>query len=265
MKYDIVKIVISNSNRQISEKGMKFMTLSEGQKQRLSEKIEEVIQSINFGNLLASTDAYLYEQMVIDAFEQVDMPDDIEPKDVNHELALTNKTNPESWAELLSREDIHDDETLRNYLDNEEELAQLMLNHIEGNFDATVEIKEELSEVRDRKPDIKTLSDAFELAYDETNFIAYLKEEDTDNFNEKVREIATDEGIPYDKPIHEIPYAPYVSLKTDFDSLAEKHLEDAKESESTTMYAQENINKLLTQGNFYELDIEVDKDQLAEA
>lgn len=240
------------------------MTVSEGQKQKLSEKIEEVIQSTNFGSVLATTDAYLYEQMVIDAFEQNDMPNDIEPQDVNHELTLTNKTNPESWTKLLIREDIHSDETLKSYLDNEEDLAQLMLNHIENNFDATVEIKEELSEVRDRKPDVKTLSDALELAYDENTFIEYLKEEETDKFNEKVRETAADEGIPYDMTIDEIPYTAYISLKTDFDSLAEKYIEEAKESESTSMYAQENINKLLVQGGFYELDIEVDKDQLAE-
>ncbi|HBH8924913.1 TPA: hypothetical protein OWX15_002654 [Staphylococcus aureus] len=240
------------------------MTVSEGQKQKLSEKIEEVIQSTNFGSVLATTDAYLYEQMVIDAFEQNDMPNDIEPQDVNHELTLTNKTNTESWTELLIREDIHSDETLKSYLDNEEDLAQLMLNHIENNFDATVEIKEELSEVRDRKPDVKTLSDALELAYDENTFIEYLKEEETDKFNEKVRETAADEGIPYDMTIDEIPYTAYISLKTDFDSLAEKYIEEAKESESTSMYAQENINKLLVQGGFYELDIEVDKDQLAE-
>ncbi|WP_457817841.1 hypothetical protein [Staphylococcus aureus] len=240
------------------------MTVSEGQKQKLSEKIEEVIQSTNFGSVLATTDAYLYEQMVIDAFEQNDMPNDIEPQDVNHELTLTNKTNPESWTELLIREDIHSDETLKSYLDNEEDLAQLMLNHIENNFDATVEIKEELSEVRDRKPDVKTLSDALELAYDENTFIEYLKEEETDKFNEKVRETAADEGIPYEMTIDEIPYTAYISLKTDFDSLAEKYIEEAKESESTSMYAQENINKLLVQGGFYELDIEVDKDQLAE-
>ncbi|HDH4174435.1 TPA: hypothetical protein PIX14_002466 [Staphylococcus aureus] len=240
------------------------MTVSKGQKQKLSEKIEEVIQSTNFGSVLATTDAYLYEQMVIDAFEQNDMPNDIEPQDVNHELTLTNKTNTESWTELLIREDIHSDETLKSYLDNEEDLAQLMLNHIENNFDATVEIKEELSEVRDRKPDVKTLSDALELAYDENTFIEYLKEEETDKFNEKVRETAADEGIPYDMTIDEIPYTAYISLKTDFDSLAEKYIEEAKESESTSMYAQENINKLLVQGGFYELDIEVDKDQLAE-
>ncbi|MBJ8217074.1 hypothetical protein [Staphylococcus pseudintermedius] len=67
------------------------MTVSEGQKQKLTEKIEEIIQSTDFGQLLGTTDAYLYEQMVIDAFEQNDMPQDIEPQDVNHELILKNK------------------------------------------------------------------------------------------------------------------------------------------------------------------------------
>ncbi|QIW09109.1 hypothetical protein [Staphylococcus pseudintermedius] len=241
------------------------MTVSEGQKQKLTEKIEEIIQSTDFGQLLGTTDAYLYEQMVIDAFEQNDMPQDIEPQDVNHELILKNKKNSGAWAELLTREEIHNELDLKDYLDKEEELAQLMLNHIEGNFDAAVEIKEELSEIRDRKPDTKTLSDALELAYDETTFIEYLKENETDKFNEKVREIATEEGVSYDTRIDDIPYEAYVNLKIDFDSLADKHLEDAKESESTAMYAQENINNLLAKGDFYELDIEIDKEQLTEA
>ncbi|NHE44186.1 hypothetical protein G9V14_12425 [Staphylococcus aureus] len=241
------------------------MAISEQQQQKLAEKIEDIIQSTNFGNLLGTLDAYVYEQMVIDAFEQNDMPQDIEPEDVSHELTLTNKKSSESWAELLSREDIHNSAELEEYLDKEEDLAQLMLQHLEGNFDAEVEIKEELSEIRERKPDMKTLSDALELAYQENEFIEYLKENDTDSVNEQIRESAADEGIPHDTPVDEIPYTLYVSLKTDFDTLAEKHLEEAKESGSTSMYAQENVDRILLQDEAYELDVEVDKEQFEEA
>ncbi|HDE9628339.1 TPA: hypothetical protein PD793_002657 [Staphylococcus aureus] len=241
------------------------MAISEQQQQKLAEKIEDIIQSTNFGNLLGTLDAYVYEQMVIDAFEQNDMPQDIEPEDVSHELTLTNKKSSEAWAELLSREDIHNSVELEEYLDKEEDLAQLMLEHLEGNFDAEVEIKEELSEIRERKPDMKTLSDALELAYQESEFIEYLKENETNKLNEQIRESAADEGIPHDTSVDEIPYTLYVSLKTDFDTLAEKYLEEAKESGSTSMYAQENVDRILLQNEAYELDVEVDKEQFEEA
>lgn len=240
------------------------MAISEQQKQILAEKIEEIIQSTDFGLLLKAIDAYLYEQMVLDAFEQNDMPQDIEPEDVSHELILKNKKSSEAWAEQLSREDIHSEADLKECVENESELSQLMLQHIEDNFDAEVEIKEELSEIRERKPDVKTLSDALELAYEENGFIEYLKETEPDKLNEHIKESAIDEGIPQDTPIEEIPYAIYVSLKTDFDTLAEKYLEEAKESGSTSMYAQENVNRILVQDEAYELDVEVDKEQFEE-
>ncbi|HDG9757021.1 TPA: hypothetical protein PBY39_002372 [Staphylococcus aureus] len=241
------------------------MPINEQQIQKLSEKIEDILQSTNFGDLLATTDAYLYEEMVIDAFEQKDMPEDIEPKDVNHELILKSNKSSDSWAELLSREEIQSESDLNDYLDKEEDLAQLMLNHIEGNFDAEVEIKEELNEVRERKPDVKTLSDALENAYEENEFIEYLKENETDKFKEKVKEVASDEGIPHNTPVEEIPHTAYISLESDFDSIAERHLEEAIEKESATMYAHENINRILVQEKAYELDVEVDKEQFEEA
>lgn len=240
------------------------MAINEQQIQKLSEKIEEILQSTNFGHLLETTDAYLNEEMVRDAFEQKDMPEDIEPKDVNHELILKSNKSADSWAELLSREEIHSESDLNDYLDKEEELAQLMLNHLEGNFDAEVEIKEELSEVRERKPDVKTLSDSLENAYEENEFIEHLKENEKDKFNEKVKEVASDEGIPHDTPVEEIPYTAYINLKSDFDTIAEKHLDEAIEKESATTYAHENINRILVEDEAYELDIEVDKEQFEE-
>ncbi|HFD6103765.1 TPA: hypothetical protein ACF5GV_002859, partial [Staphylococcus aureus] len=77
------------------------MAINEQQIQKLSEKIEEILQSTNFGQLLETTDAYLYEEMVRDAFEQKDMPEDIDTKDVNHELILKSNKSADSWAELL--------------------------------------------------------------------------------------------------------------------------------------------------------------------
>lgn len=241
------------------------MTINEQQKKQLENKVEEVIQSTDFGRLFETVDPYTYEEIVKEAFESVDMPSDIEPKDVDHELKLTNKTNPEAWAELLSREDILDGADLKSVLEDDEELAQIMLYHIENNFDATVEIKEELSEIRERKPDVKTLSDELENHYNEPEFIEYLKENRRDEFEERVRELANDEGVPEDTPVEKIPYTAYVSLTKDFDTLAEKHLEQATEKESASTYAAENINEILVEDEAYELDIEVDAEQLTEA
>lgn len=242
------------------------MPINEKQKVQLAEKVEEVIQSTNFGEVLRVYDAYTYEEMVHDAFESVDMPSDIEPQDVKHELTITNKTNPEAWAELLASKDILDGAELKKVLDNEDELAQYMvLDHFDGNFEATVEIKEELHEIRERKPDVKTLSDELENVYDETEFIEYLKQERKDEFDEKVRELAADEGVPVDTPVEKIPYTAYINLTKDFDTLAERYLEQAIEKESVSTFAVEYINNILVEEKAYELDIEVDAEQLEEA
>ena len=132
------------------------MPINEQQTQQLATKIEELLESRDFGNELASNDAYLYEEMVKDAFEQNDMPSDIEPKDVQHKLNLKSILTAEAWGELLGREVIHNDIELKEHLENEDDIVQEMLNRIDGNFEATLEIEEELSEVRNRVPDMKT-------------------------------------------------------------------------------------------------------------
>src|SRR5699024_810694 len=180
-------------------------------------------------------------------------------------MTITNKTNTEAWAELLASKDILDGAELKKVLDNQDELAQYMvLDHFDGNFEATVEIKEELHEIRERKPDIKTLSDELENVYDEKEFIEYLKQERKDEFDEKVRELAADEGVPVDTPVEKIPYTAYINLTKDFDTLAERYLEQAIEKESVSTFAVENINNILVEEKAYELDIEVDAEQLEE-
>lgn len=236
------------------------MPINEQQTQQLATKIEELLESRDFGNELASSDAYLYEELVKDAFEQNDMPSDIEPKDVQHKLNLKSKLTAEAWGELLGREVIHNDIELKEHLENEDDIVQEMLNRIDGNFDATLEIEEELSEVRNRVPDIKTLSDDLELSYDEPTFIEHLKENENEILNEKVRELASDEGISNDVSLSKIEYETHVNLTTDFDTLAEKYLEDAKEHGNSSMYASENIFNILEKEKAYELDIEITSD-----
>lgn len=241
------------------------MPINEQQTVELSKKIEEVIQSTDFARVLEAYDSYLYEEMLKKGFEQKNMPSDIEPKHVEgKELKLQNKLSSEAWAELLGRTEIQNNTDYKKLLENEEELKQAMLLHMENRFEATVNITEELSEIRERKPDIKTLSDALENSYDEYEFIEVLEQSKKELINERVRETASDEGVPQSTPIDKIPYALYVNLTTDFDTLAERYLDEATENGNTTNYASENVSNILLKENAFEINPEVELDRIEE-
>ncbi|WP_113589874.1 hypothetical protein [Staphylococcus aureus] len=236
------------------------MPVAEQNKQQLADKVEELIQSRNFGEELRAYDAYVYEEMVRDAMENKDIPDFIEPSDVEHELILTNKKSPEAWAETLTQRELLNEQDVKQALDDEEELVQSMLNEIEGNFDAEVEFKEELDEVLMRKPDVKTLSDELENNYDEYTFVEYLKENENELLQERLNETLQEEGFPSDVDKQNIEYSVDVSIEQSFDTLAERYLEDAREEENARIYAQENINEILEKEKAFSLDITIDSD-----
>lgn len=241
------------------------MPINEEQTVELSKKIEEVISSTNFAHELDVYHAYLYEQMLYQGFEQLNMPSDIKPEDVKgKELKLENNLSPDAWAELLGRTEIHNPSDYKKLLESEEELVQVMLLNMDNRFKATVVVTEELSEIRERKPDMKTLSDALENSYDEYAFIETLEQEKKDQINERVRETASDEGVPQSTPIEKIPYALYVNLTIDFDTLAERYLEEAIEYGNTRNYAVENVSKILLKENAYEINPEVELDRIEE-
>ncbi|HCX2884250.1 TPA: hypothetical protein ACJULA_002551 [Staphylococcus aureus] len=236
------------------------MPVAEQNKQQLADKVEELIQSRNFGEELRAYDAYVYEEMVRDAMENKDIPDFIEPSDVEHELILTNKQSPEAWAETLTQRELLNEQDVKQALDDEEELVQSMLNEIEGNFDAEVEFKEELDEVLMRKPDVKTLSDELENNYDEYTFVEYLKENENELLQERLNETLQEEGFPSDVDKQNIEYSVDVSIEQSFDTLAERYLEEAREEENARIYAQENINEILEKEKAFSLDITIDSD-----
>ncbi|HAC5788984.1 TPA_asm: hypothetical protein GZX72_14250 [Listeria monocytogenes] len=240
------------------------MEFNESQSTKLSEKIEETIQSTDFGIQLGVYDAHLYEQMLREAFEQQDMPDDIEPKDVDCELLLTSTQSPDAWVDILGREEIHNEAELKKVMENKEELVQAMLLHMEGNFKAEVEIREELDEIRERFPDIEKLASKLDDWYDDNLFIEWLEENDPDELHEQVREVASDEGVPEELEIKDIPYEVYVSLTSSFEALAEVYLEEAREYGDVTMYASENVFNIIDNEDAYEIEVSIDTDQAKE-
>lgn len=235
------------------------MPINEQQTRELSKKIEDVIRSTNFSRILKDYDLYLYEELIKKGFEQKNIPNDIKPEDVEgKELKLQNKLSSDSWAELLSRKEIHNEPELKRVLADSEMLARYMLDNMDANFIVTVEITESLREIRDRKPDIKTLSNAFSNAYDKHVFIKYLEENEDDIIKERVRERLTDEGVAVSIPIDKIPYKLDVRLTTNFDSIAERYLDYAIEYGKTTVYASKNIYNILKNEKAYKIDIKVD-------
>ncbi len=241
------------------------MPINEQQTQELAKKIEDVIQSTDFGRALGTYDDYLYEEMIKQGFEQKNMPSDINPEDVEgKELKLKNNLSSEAWAELLGRTEIRSEADFRKLIENEEEIVQSMLNNMENRFQATVEITEELSEIRERKPDMKTLSDALENNYDENIFIEYLEQNRSEEIKERVKETASDEGVPQSTPVEKIPYTVYVRLTKDFDTLAESYLDAAIERGNVTTYASENVSSILLKEKAYEILPEIEFDQIEE-
>lgn len=241
------------------------MPINEQQTQELAKKIEDVIQSTDFGRALGTYDDYLYEEMIKQGFEQKNMPSDINPEDVEgKELKLKNNLSSEAWAELLGRTEIRSEADFRKLIENEEEIVQSMLNNMENRFQATVEITEELSEIRKRKPDMKTLSDALENNYDENIFIEYLEQNRSEEIKERVKETASDEGVPQSTPVEKIPYTVYVRLTKDFDTLAESYLDAAIEHGNVTTYASENVSSILLKEKAYEILPEIELDQIEE-
>lgn len=241
------------------------MPINEQQTQELAKKIEDVIQSTDFGRALGTYDDYLYEEMIKQGFEQKNMPSDINPEDVEgKELKLKNNLSSEAWAELLGRTEIRSEADFRKLIENEEEIVQSMLNNMENRFQATVEITEELSEIRERKPDMKTLSDALENNYDENIFIEYLEQNRSEEIKERVKETASDEGVPQSTPVEKIPCTVYVRLTKDFDTLAESYLDAAIERGNVTTYASENVSSILLKEKAYEILPEIEFDQIEE-
>lgn len=261
----MVRYIVLYAVENINFERMNVMPINEEQTVELSKKIEEVISSTNFANVLETYDPYLYEQLLLQGFEQLNMPSDIELDDVEgKELKLENNLNSEAWAELLGRTEVTNINDYKKLLESEEVLQQAMLLHMDNRFKATVIITEELREIRGRKPDIKTLSDELENSYDEYAFIEVLEENKKEQIKERVRETASDEGVPQSTPIEKIPYALYVNLTIDFDTLAERYLEEAIEYGNTRNYAVENVSKILLKENAYEINPEVELDRIEE-
>ena len=62
-------------------------------------------------------------------------------------------------------------------------------------------------------------------------------------------------------PVSKIEYVTHISLTTDFDTLAEKYLEEAREQRNSSMYASENIFNILEKEKAYEIsEIEITSD-----
>lgn len=232
-------------------------------KQQLADKVEEVLQSRDFAKELQANDEYLYEEIIREALEKKDVPDFIEPNDIKKkEVTLTSKQTPEGWAEHLSKTELLNEVEMQQAIDNEDELVTVMLNELEGNFDIDVDIQEELSEILERKPDVKTLSDALEQAYEEWNFVEYLKENDNELLDERWKESLQENGFPphIDKNSNDVEYTVHVTINKSFDDFAERYLEDAREKENVRLYASENINEIIAKEKAFELEIEFESD-----
>lgn len=236
------------------------MPITETQKQALSESVEDVLQSRNFAQELESSDAYLYEEFVKQALQQNDVPDDIEPRDIEHELKMKSKISADAWAEFLINEVFFEQgNALKAAIDKEDILVETMLGNMEDNFDVEVELKEEISEVRNRKPTIESLTEIFNDEYDENEFVERLRQNENEILFEKVKEIATENGFPNNVNVNDLEYSvTNVNLTQGFDTLAERYLDDAESLGDARLYAQTNLYNILEDEKAFNPDVEID-------
>lgn len=238
------------------------MPITETQKQALSESVEDVLQSRNFAQELESSDAYLYEEFVNEALQQNDVPDDIEPRDIEHELKMKSKISADAWAEFLINEVFFEqDNALKAAIDNEDNLVETMLGNMDDNFDVEVELKEELSEVRNRKPTVESLTEVFNDEYEENEFVEHLRQNENEILLEKVKEVATENGFPSDVNVNNLEYSvTNVNLTHGFDILAERYLDDAESFGDARLYTQNNLYNILENEKAFIPDVEIDTD-----
>lgn len=236
------------------------MELTDNQAQQLAEAVENVIQSRNFANELRTYDEYMYEEMVNDALEQNDVPQDINPQDIEHELTLKTSMNSEAWAQQLGNEDIQNADELNKNIDDEDELVQALLYHLD-NFDAQVEIKEEIDEVRNRKPTKESLKEAIEESFDVYEFGEYLRENENEVLNEAIKERAIEEGFPQDVDVKQIDYTiDDITLTQSFEAMAENYLDEAEQSEDVRQFIAENLYNKIENDKQFKLDIRIESD-----
>ena len=236
------------------------MELTDNQAQQLAEAVENVIQSRNFANELRTYDEYMYEEMVNDALEQNDVPQDINPQDIEHELTLKTSMNSEAWAQQLGNEDIQNADELNKTIDDEDELVQALLYHLD-NFDAQVEIKEEIDEVRNRKPTKESLKEAIEESFDVYEFGEYLRENENEVLNEAIKERAIEEGFPQDVDVKQIDYTiDDITLTQSFEAMAENYLDEAEQSEDVRQFIAENLYNKIENDKQFKLDIRIESD-----
>ncbi|HFE4721662.1 hypothetical protein NSA29_11390 [Staphylococcus warneri] len=236
------------------------MELTDNQAQQLAEAVENVIQSRNFANELRTYDEYMYEEMVNDALEQNDVPQDINPQDIEHELTLKTSMNSEAWAQQLGNEDIQSADELNKNIDDEDELVQALLNHLD-NFDAQVEIKEEIDEVRNRKPTKESLKEEIEESFDVHEFGEYLRENENEVLNEAIKERAIEEGFPQDVDVKQIDYTiDDITLTQSFEAMAENYLDEAEQSEDVRQFIAENLYNKIENDKQFKLDIRIESD-----
>ncbi|MGK9289342.1 hypothetical protein [Staphylococcus warneri] len=236
------------------------MELTDNQAQQLAEAVENVIQSRNFANELRTYDEYMYEEMVNDALEQNDVPQDINPQDIEHELTLKTSMNSEAWAQQLGNEDIQNADELNKNIDDEDELVQALLYHLD-NFDAQVEIKEEIDEVRNRKPTKESLKEEIEESFDVYEFGEYLRENENEVLNEAIKERAIEEGFPQDVDVKQIDYTiDDITLTQSFEAMAENYLDEAEQSEDVRQFIAENLYNKIENDKQFKLDIRIESD-----
>ncbi|MBO0377075.1 hypothetical protein [Staphylococcus warneri] len=236
------------------------MELTDNQAQQLAEAVENAIQSRNFANELLIYDDYMYYQMVNDALEQNDVPQDINPQDIEHELTLKTSMNSEAWAQQLANEDIQNADELNKNIDDEDVLVQALLYHLD-NFDAQVEIKEEIDEVRNRKPTKESLKEAIEESFDVYEFGEYLRENENEVLNEAIKERAIEEGFPQDVDVKQIDYTiDDITLTQSFEAMAENYLDEAEQSEDVRQFIVENLYNKIENDKQFKLDIRIESD-----
>lgn len=153
------------------------MAVSKQSIRNLEKAFENIFESDTgqIGDSLLYNDAYRYGEIVHVALMDEGYPENASYRTVGTSLEVKSKVGYEDWAnQLIEDGDINDSEEVDTLADNDGELINCILNHLDR-VDIVVEFIDSLEDYIDSEPPFEHFEYLFEQEFDRVYFEDYLE------------------------------------------------------------------------------------------
>ena len=153
------------------------MAVSKHSIRNLEKAFENIFESDTgqIGDSLLYNDVYTYGEIVHVALMDEGYPENASYRTVGTSLEVKSKVGYEDWAnQLIEDGDINDSEEVDTLADNDGELINCILNHLDR-VDIDVEFIDSIEDYIDSEPSYDFFEDFFEKEYDEVYFKQLLE------------------------------------------------------------------------------------------